>query len=78
MANKTVVIIGIPAGVIGVNKSARIMAQADIKNSRLSLSRGQTSPQKAAGTAASKPHTDGSPIALAPSAPRNVNRFQKI
>jgi hypothetical protein len=43
----------------------------------LFLRRGQINPQKAAGTAASNPHTDGSPIALAPKAPRNVNRFQK-
>jgi len=70
--------IGIPAGVIGVNKSANPIAEADIKNNLLSLSLGQTSPQKAAGTAASKPHTDGSPIALAPRTPSNVNKFQKI
>ena len=42
------------------------------------LSRGHTRPKNAAGTAASNPHADGSPIALAPSAPARVNKFQKM
>ena len=43
----------------------------------LSLIRPHTNPKKAAGTAASKPHLEGSPTASAPIAPMKVKRFQK-
>jgi hypothetical protein len=71
-----VVIIGTPAGAIGVNSKAKAIAAAVIKTSRFFLILGQTNPQNAAGTAASNPHAAGSPIALAPRAPKYVNKFQ--
>ena len=70
--------IGTPAGVTGVRSKASAIALAHTMNCNLFFKRGQTNPQKAAGTAASNPQTAGSPIALAPNAPRKVNRFQKI
>jgi hypothetical protein len=69
---------GMPAGEIGVKANAQAIATAETIKCVLFLSLGQISPQKAAGTAASNPQTDGSPIALAPNAPRKVNKFQKI
>ena len=68
--------IGIPAGVNGVRSNASAIAAPETKNCFLFFNLGQTKPQNAAGTAASNPQTEGLPIALAPSAPRNVKRFQ--
>ncbi|CAB4650321.1 unannotated protein [freshwater metagenome] len=59
-----------PAGAIGVKSKAHTIAMAETKNCFLCLSLGQINPQKAAGTAASNPQTEGSPIALAPNAPK--------
>lgn len=68
---------GMPAGDIGVKTKAQAIATDETIKCVLFLSLGQISPQNAAGTAASNPQTAGSPIALAPSAPRKVNKFQK-
>ena len=71
-------IIGKPAGKKGVvaiaNSAATIAKDLSVEF----FSRGQTSPRNAAGTAASNPHADGSPMAFAPSAPATVKRFQNM
>ena len=69
-------IIGIPAGTNGVNESAKRIAKPARTQDLRSESRGQSSPRNAAGTAASRPQADGSPIACAPNAPASVNKFQ--
>ena len=69
---------GMPAGDIGVKAKAQVIATAETRKCVLFLSLGQISPQNAAGTAASNPQTAGSPIALAPNAPRKVNKVQNI
>ena len=71
-------IIGTPAGAKGVKESARRIAKPASTQDLRSESLGQSSPRNAAGTAASKPQADGSPIDCAPSAPASVNRFQKM
>ena len=78
MASKVQEIIGIPAGTNGVSESASKIAKPANTQDLRSESLGQSSPRNAAGTAASKPQADGSPIACAPSAPASVKRFQKI
>ena len=71
-------IIGTPAGTKGVKESAKRIAKPASTQDLRSESLGQSSPRNAAGTAASKPQADGSPIDCAPSAPASVNRFQKM
>jgi len=78
MAIKAVAIIGNPAGTKGVSTKAVITEEQATARAVLVVKRGQISPKKAAGTAASKPQADGSPIDLVPSAPAKVNKFQKI
>jgi hypothetical protein len=68
---------GRPAGNHDVTTSAKAIDVTAATRRNLVVSRGQSSPKKAAGTAASSPHDAGLPSALAPSAPSNVKRFQK-
>lgn len=75
-ARKAVVIMGRPAGKIGVRPRAKAIAAMARMRSESEVSLGQTSPRKAAGTAASSPHEAGFPIDWAPSAPARVNMFQ--
>ena len=78
IAKITVLMIGIPAGAIGVSANATTRAERAIAHAFLLLSRFQTNPKKIAGIAVSSPQAAGSPSALAPRAPNRVNRFQKI
>ena len=71
-------IIGNPAGKNGVVAIAKVAAVSANNLSDEFFSRGHTRPRKAAGTAASNPQAEGSPMAFAPSAPASVKRFQKI
>ena len=55
----TVAMMGTPAGTSGTRSTARTIAITAITCVRLSIRRGHTSPRKAAGTAASRPHAEG-------------------
>src|ERR1019366_9834037 len=77
-ATSALAMMGSPAGSQGVTSSAKTIDDAATTRRNDVMSRGQSSPKNAAGTAASSPHDAGFPSAFAPIAPSNVKRFQKI
>jgi hypothetical protein len=77
-ARTAVIIIGNPAEIDGVKRTAKIRAHTESVFSKDVRKRGQRSPRKAAGTAASSPQAEGLPIACAPRAPIKVKKFQNI
>lgn len=77
-ARKAVAMMGSPAGTNGVRERATTIAAPESRRAVKEVSRGHTSPKKAAGTAASSPQAAGLPIDCAPSAPTSVKKFQKI